>query len=92
MRGSIHCRASFEAFIIVFKRLFGLLVLAAAFLLASSLGGLVHSVVRELPTASRHKLYWLAGTSVVCFVAAAVLRARRRRAKPGSDSAPLDAP
>jgi len=92
MRGGAGCRAFFEAFIIVFKRLLGLLVLAAAFLLASSLGGLVHSVVRELPTASRHKLYWLAGASAVCFIAAAVLRTRRRRSPPGSNPAPLDAP
>ncbi|MBM4228918.1 MAG: hypothetical protein FJ164_14460 [Gammaproteobacteria bacterium] len=76
----------------MFRRLLGLLVLAAAFLLASSLGGLVHSVVRELPPASRHKLYWLVGASVACFVVVALLRARRLRAARHSNPAPLDAP
>ena len=92
MRGSERCCAFSGSFIIVFKRLIGLLVLAAAFLLASSLGGLVHSVVRELPAASRHRIYWLAGASLACFAAAAVLRARRRRALRAREASPLDAP
>lgn len=92
MRGSAHCRASFGVHIAVLKRLIGLLVLAGAFLLASSLGSLVHSIMRELPAATRHKLYWLAGISVACFIAAAVLRARRLRAARREAPAPLDGP
>ncbi len=92
MRGSERCCAFSGSLINVFKRFIGLLVLAAAFLLASSLGGLVHSVVRELPAASRHRLYWLAGASLACFAAAAVLRARRRRAMRTREPSPLDAP
>lgn len=57
-------------------RVLGLAVLAAGFLFASSLGGMVHSILRELSPAARYR-----GLAVLALVGVLglVLGVRRRK-------------
>lgn len=63
-----------------FLRLLTLLALAGAFLLASFLGSMTHSILAQLTREGRPWWAWGVGTVVVCGIAWVAFRALRRRA------------